>query len=114
MNHCKVPCSECPFRKNSLPGYLGGFTAEETIRVAVSESNFDCHLTRIDENGNGIPEDSKKRKACAGRMLFATNTAKSFRRPELEQVRLQLKNKTSQKVKDNILSYLEFIKHHDK
>lgn len=104
MRACKVPCNECPFRKNSLPGYLGGFSTQETLQAVTGEDNFDCHLTR---------EDGEERMACAGRMLFASSLGKSFRRKDLEQIRLQLKESTPQEIKDNILSYKEFKKHHE-
>ncbi len=108
--HCKVPCGECPFRKNSLPGYLGGFSTTETFQAVTSEDDFDCHLTR-DENDEG---EEVERMSCAGRMLFASNLAKQFRRKDLEAVRLELKNNTPEHIKENILSYQEFKKHHNK
>jgi len=88
MENCqKRPCMECPFRRESWPGFLGGFTIEETISAALSEESFQCHMTRID-NDNGY---TGKPKECAGRLLFATKTAKMFRDKELEEMRKEVK-----------------------
>lgn len=96
---CKHPCPECPFRKDSLRGYLGGFTPEETYKAALSEDGFDCHLTR---------GDGQERKHCAGRLLFATKMCKSFRNKELEQARFAVKAENSL---DDILGF-DFLGHH--
>ena len=103
MKHCKTPCTECPFLKTSIPGYLGGFSVSETLDVAKSESKFLCHLTRELDS----PQE------CAGRMLFVSKIGKMFRRAGLEKVRTELKNNTSQETKDKVLSYSEFVKHHE-
>lgn len=101
--HCKTPCIECPFRKDALRGFLGGFSVQETIECAKSESEFHCHLTR---------EDGLQPKTCAGRMLFVSNLGKSFRNQELEKIRKFLKESTPEEIKNTILSYREFIQHH--
>lgn len=31
MKACAKPCRECPFRKESLNGWLGGFTIQEKL-----------------------------------------------------------------------------------
>lgn len=99
MEATKRPCGQCPFRKDSTKGYLGGFTLEETLEVAKSESPFECHKTR----------ETPNTKECVGRLLFATKTCKSFRDPELEVLRLHAKETNSI---DNILGF-DFKKHHE-
>lgn len=98
MEVTKRPCGQCPFRKDSIKGYLGGFTLEETLNVAKSESSFECHKTR----------ETPNTKECAGRLLFATKTCKSFRDPELEQLRRETKENNST---ENILGF-DFKEHH--
>ncbi len=98
-NHSIKPCHECPFRKNSLKGWLGGFTAEETYAAARSEAEFDCHLTRGEE---------QERKHCAGRLLHAKKTCKSFRNKELEQAKTEVIKNNSL---DTILGF-DFLEHH--
>jgi hypothetical protein len=93
----KKPCKECPFRKDSFKGYLGGFTVEETLAVANSDQSFICHLER--ENKNDKSE-------CAGRLLYATKTCKQFRNPLLEEERKHLGRYT-----EDILGF-DFKEHH--
>lgn len=41
----KKPCKDCPFRKDSIPGYLGGYEIEsyaEPVEYGIPTS---CHLT---------------------------------------------------------------------
>lgn len=83
----KKPCIECPFRKQSLPGYLGGYTIEETMAVSLSEQSFHCHMTREGNDNHYLGEP----KECAGRLLFASNVAKSFRDKDLEAMRVATK-----------------------
>lgn len=100
MKYQKQPCNECPFRRNSAKGWLGGFTVEETLCAARSEDAFDCHLTR----------GTEEVKSCAGRLLFAVKTCKSFRNKELESARLELKEQN--KDLSNILGF-DFAEHHN-
>ena len=79
----KKPCKQCPFRKESHPGWLGGFTVEETMAAAVSEGDFHCHMTR---SGNDDGHVGKPLQ-CAGRMLYATKIAKNFRMEHLDEIR---------------------------
>lgn len=101
MNHQLKPCRECPFKNTSLKGYLGGFSNEETKSIALSESVFECHLTR--ETGN--------EKHCAGRFLFAKKSCKSFRDEELESIKNEVVN-LNPNYKEEILAVWEFDKHH--
>jgi Family of unknown function (DUF6283) len=101
MNYNKFPCDECPFRINSLNGWLGGFTPSETQRIALSESDFQCHKTR----------ETGKERSCAGRFLFAANCFKQFRVKEMNEImnRLIEKNPLHKK---QILDFTNFNKHH--
>lgn len=94
----KKTCIECPFRKDSVKGYLGGFSVEDTIAIANSEADFYCHLTR--ETGN--------EKQCVGRLLRAGKVCKSFKRFDLERERVSLKDSEE---RDNILGF-DFKEHH--
>jgi hypothetical protein len=92
------PCGQCPFKKNSIKGYLGGFTIEETLETAKSEHSFICHKTR----------ETPNQKECSGRLLFASKVCKSFKNPELEKLRLEAKENNST---ENILGF-DFKEHH--
>lgn len=51
MPHCKVPCANCPFRKDSLQGWL-----PNSIEVILKQDSFVCHKKKTDQ--------------CAGHMLL--------------------------------------------
>ena len=99
MSATKHPCGMCPFKKNSIKGYLGGFSLEDTLAVARSEQSFNCHKTR----------DTGAEKECSGRLLYATKICKSFRNPDLEELRLEAKENNSI---NDILGF-DFKSHHD-
>lgn len=63
------PCGDCPWRKDSIPGWLGTMTAVEWVRAAHGEAQIDCH-TRIGPQ-------------CAGAAIYRANVCKSPRDPGL-------------------------------
>lgn len=90
-----TPCKECPFRKDSLKGWLGGNRAKD---ISDADS-FVCHKT--------LGGKEKDRRQCAGHMLVMRegnsfyNLAKKVNLlPELIGEELVFENET------------QFIKHH--
>lgn len=65
VQHTK-PCSDCPWARASLPGWLGNNSAEDWIAAAIGEGSADCHTTD---------------KACAGFAIFRANICKVPRDP---------------------------------
>lgn len=55
LPNVKKPCSNCPFRKDSLKGWLG----RERMREILDQETFVCHKTLDTE-----------RLQCAGHMLM--------------------------------------------
>lgn len=105
-NNLKEPCNECPFRKNSIPGWLGGVSVKDTYQgVMHDEENFACHLTRH------RPEEEMSR--CRGSLLFLRVNCKSprYNQPLIKAIdEIPLKT-----VKNcNILNGREFVEHHEK
>jgi hypothetical protein len=39
-------CSECPLRRDSKPGYLGGYTPEMYLEVMGSGASIACHMSK--------------------------------------------------------------------
>lgn len=107
MNHCKVPCIECPFRKDSLPGWLGPHTAQELHSIVMAEFPFPCHMTH-----NGVSDwDSVIRDnipICAGALIYMRKGAKLPINKDLNEAMKSFSTKDF----DNILSIREFFKHH--
>ena len=52
LPHIKKPCKDCPFRKNTLKGWLGGQRMTDILK----QGSFVCH--------------KKKDMQCAGHMLL--------------------------------------------
>lgn len=101
-DNLKEPCKECPFRKNSLNGWLGNLTAKETHDAVLNEADFACHMTRK----RAIPQMSR----CKGSQIFLLNHCKSPKfniklRDALDQTRKEKHNG------DDYLGF-DFIKHH--
>lgn len=84
------PCADCPFGRNSIPGWLGSYDALTWIRLVMDETLVDCHCTTNQQ--------------CAGTAIFRANVAKTCRHPMF--LRLP---KDSKLVFSNPQ---EFIKHH--
>jgi hypothetical protein len=56
------PCSDCPFARGSLNGWLGGLSAEAWVAIAGGDHNEPCHVY------DGAH--------CAGVAIYRANTAK--------------------------------------
>ncbi len=62
------PCSDCPFSREALPGWLGTMTVDEWIKAAHGEAHVECH-TLIGAQ-------------CAGCAIYRRNVCKRMRNPE--------------------------------
>ena len=110
MKATKKPCAECPFRKKSIPGYLGPWPGpSELLDQAFSEAGFICHKTivRVDENHSFIFKGEKFRQ-CAGALICANKTSKIHRDPEMQKEQLRLGTPS------DIMNGFEFLDRHDK
>ncbi len=67
-DNLKSPCAECPFKKSSFKGWLGGLTAKETHDVVLDEADFACHMTRKKPN--------HLMSRCKGSQMFLTHHCK--------------------------------------
>lgn len=86
--HVKA-CSDCPWSRKSLNGWLGGNTAEEWVSFAHSDVVIPCHVL--------------KGAQCAGAAIYRRNVAKWVDAPNL---RLE---------KDKVAVFanpMEFMQHH--
>lgn len=59
------PCSDCPWHRESLPGWLGGLSADAWLCEAHGEAVIECH-TRL-----GMQ--------CAGAAIYRANVCKTPR-----------------------------------
>lgn len=90
------PCSDCPFRRDSMPGWLGLLSVDDWVELAHGEGSADCHTTK-QKGGKGW--------ACAGLAIYRANICKSPR----DASAMRLKPDTTL-----VFSFGEFKKHHGK
>lgn len=60
------PCKGCPFRKGSLPGYLGGYRLEKYRQPPSAGMPTTCHCT---DKG----ADNPRSRFCAGALAVIAN-----------------------------------------
>lgn len=75
LPNCKKPCSGCPFRKDSLQGWLGNKRAKEIVE----SDTFTCHKTK-----------NPNRLQCAGFMLVKKYESSFFSLAETLNHNLEL------------------------
>lgn len=98
------PCKECPFRKNSAPGWLGPWPDAATLHLhIVAERDFACHMTMGDDDEDELPEDTRR---CTGAIMYATKSAKRFVDPVLR------KEQQEHQPTEEIMNLFEFKEHH--
>lgn len=76
-----VPCHDCPFKADAVPGWLGGYTPAEYTRLALGDEDINCHALAL---VRGEP------LKCAGHSIFRANVCK-MPRPMPGVKRLTLK-----------------------
>ena len=79
LPNCKRPCKKCPFRKDSLRGWLG----RERMTEILSAPTFVCHETT--QTGN-----TADRLQCAGHMLIKGGENEFVRLAQALKIDLQL------------------------
>ncbi len=110
MKTTKTPCDICPFRRTSLPGWLGDYTPELVIDTVRRGDLFCCH-GKIDYED----EDWKKKLArdednipvCAGSLIAMNQMCVLSRNPEIMNLQRQVAKKF-----DILEPRVEFPKHH--
>lgn len=84
------PCSDCPFRRKSMPGWLGASAPERFIGSIMTELPLPCHQT-IDYDGD--PSWKEKWEAqeigsiCAGALILSANLCKMPRDREFPRMK---------------------------
>lgn len=102
-NNLTNSCKDCPFKKTSLNGWLGGLSAKETSELVLGEANFACHLTRH--------KKAEEMSRCKGSQIFLLNNCKM---PKFNEDLIDAVAKTRAE-NHNRGEYLgfDFIKHHE-
>ena len=89
-----TPCHECPFRKKSLRGYVGGHKdVQEIVDIVYSDQKFPCHLEvtsiqkrltgSFDKDEDFFEQADSEAPVCAGSAAMLRNTCKLSRDKEV-------------------------------
>ena len=90
-------CGECPWRKDSAPGWLGPHSAEEWNALAHSDAPIACHASlKTNESWEGAQQ-------CAGAASYRRHICKSPRDARIA---------TGPEDRENIFGYGEFVPYH--
>lgn len=87
-----VPCRDCPLRRNSLPGWLGGNSVDDLLSALHGDGRIECHSALGAE--------------CAGAAIYRATVAK---RPRNECVLRLPPNRV-----DVFATPAEFRKYHER
>lgn len=114
---CKKLCNECPFTNNSLPGWLGEATVQETLDAMQFETLFSCHKTRQheDPNKNLYEVMTGQQPICRGFVLSAKKSCKMFGQHPVNGAALkELQNQIelTEEEREVILTRWEFKDYH--
>jgi hypothetical protein len=105
------PCKECPFRRDSMKGYLGNASYQpEDFLSTIEHAPIPCHMTvDWEEDDEETIKDKSWSTPCRGSLRFLNNSLKLPRDPEYANLtRISCKDK-------NVFQWKhEFIKHHSK
>lgn len=96
-------CKECPFKKDSAPGWLGPWNPLTLHQYIIGEAPFACHSTTANN------DDFSPIELCAGSLIYAKNCGKSYRNRTLN-----LESKNIKKNKEDYLGFPGFLHHHNK
>ena len=80
----QTPCKDCPFRKDSLKGWLG----KKRITEILDSDSFVCHKTTKNDIAGS---DNKERKQCAGFMIIQKDRSQAVRIAKVLNIDLGLK-----------------------
>lgn len=71
-----TPCSECPWKRESLRGWLGASNPLEFLELSESGQRMPCHLHVDYQNNPHWQEQLHEVPECAGRAVHFANRAK--------------------------------------
>ena len=107
MKVCKKVCVECPFKKDSLKGWLGEHTVQGILDSQQYETPFTCHMQR-----DNI-KDHNEIDLCRGLFISANKSFKLMgQNPNFGKEMLEIQKTTRDDSRENILSRREFLDHH--
>lgn len=110
MKCVKATCKECPFRKDSIKGYLGeaSYDPETFLEQLEFRQPIPCHMT-VNWQSDNFVNEMRKAPACIGALQFMNNSCKLSRFKKI----MDLQDKAGKNNKIFMWS-ADFIKYHKK
>lgn len=118
-----TPCGECPFRKKSIPGWLGGGGPEDFVRDTMNDALMPCHTDKNfikARDAEHTPEEFQEAlldgsiQHCAGARIFFKNQCKMSQNPLYMEAQREGKIKPVERNPEVFTFRNEFIEHHSK
>lgn len=102
----KKPCGQCPFRRKSLPGYLGSSSPQEFIAATMNDATMPCHnsVDYAEPNWEDQLAPGGSARHCAGAAILFSNTCKLSMDPDRPKLKADRANVFS--------NSREFLEHH--
>jgi hypothetical protein len=100
------PCSDCPFRRKSMPGWLGAGSPESFIQCINTDDILPCHQTIDYEDRNWKEKWAAQTtgNVCAGALIMMANMCKHPRDPAFPSM---------PRDRETVFATpLEFVRHH--
>lgn len=96
----KTMCNECPFRANSLKGWLGPLTVEQLEGATTTDEVFICHksINSLSKKGKSSEEIELTGQHCIGILRYRNSMCKLNRNKKICDVQMELKNIPDQEV----------------
>lgn len=103
----KNPCKECPFRKDSPPGWIGTHSsAQEIVDIVKHDQYFPCHM-KVDYNDPDWKDKITEKPHCVGGLAFMNNSCKVSRDPVIAAMQKDVGRR------DDVFSFgHEMVEHH--
>lgn len=123
---CRRICRECPFRRESWPGYLGNDNPTEFVNKAEAGVAMPCHM-KVDYEQPDWEARAASAPLCRGALTYLQNNGKrpyvppvevpipEFLRAEIPVVLDALDNGDVEPDRETVFTWRhEFIDHHQK
>lgn len=111
---CKKICKECPFRKDSVKGYLDYHQPDDVLNDMNRDIPFSCHLQRKDDPDQNLEElENGTQNVCRGFVATASKSCKQFgQHPYYGQEMRKIQNEITEADKDLVMNKWDWLKHH--
>lgn len=104
----KKPCFDCPWRKDSPPGWLGQNDPEHLVRLVMAGLPHVCH-TSVKWDGEGDEGFSGKGKTCVGALAAMANAKYDYKLTNVLKMAIGWVGPRD----DVFANFKEFLDHHN-